>query len=55
MVQVRSSWFSLIDRNPQIFVSHIFLEKADDFQNAIHRIYRLVTHPSYVTMPVVIR
>src|SRR4029079_8757730 len=34
MVQVQSSWFPLIDRNPQSFVPNIFLAKESDFQQA---------------------
>ena len=29
MVQVQSTWFPVIDRNPQKFVPNIFLAKAD--------------------------
>jgi len=38
MVQVQSSWFPLVDRNPQKFVN---IYKADeaDFQKATQRIY----------------
>src|SRR5580704_822973 len=39
MVQVQSSWFPLVDRNPQKFLS-IPLAKASDFQKATERIYR---------------
>jgi uncharacterized protein len=38
MVQVQSSWFPLIDRNPQKFID-IFQAKESDFQKARHRIY----------------
>jgi putative CocE/NonD family hydrolase len=38
MVQVQSSWFPLVDRNPQQFVN-IYKATAADFQKAIHRIY----------------
>jgi predicted acyl esterase len=31
MVQVQSSWFPVIDRNPQTFVPNIFLAQASDF------------------------
>jgi uncharacterized protein len=39
MVQVQSSWFPLIDRNPQTFVN-IPDAKAADFQKATEKIYR---------------
>jgi putative CocE/NonD family hydrolase len=39
MVQVQSSWFPLIDRNPQTFVD-IYTAKASDFQKTRQRVYR---------------
>jgi uncharacterized protein len=39
MVQVQSSWFPLVDRNPQKFVD-IYKAVDGDFQKATHRIYR---------------
>ena len=39
MVQVQSSWFPLVDRNPQTFVN-IPTAKPEDFQKATHRIHR---------------
>jgi uncharacterized protein len=39
MVQVQSTWFPLIDRNPQKFVD-IYSAKASDFQKATQRVYR---------------
>ncbi|GAB3552135.1 CocE/NonD family hydrolase [Spirosoma fluminis] len=39
MIQVQSSWFPLIDRNPQTFVNNIYTAKATDFQAAHHRLY----------------
>jgi len=38
MVQVQSSWFPLVDRNPQKFVN-IYKATAADFQKATHRVY----------------
>jgi putative CocE/NonD family hydrolase len=40
LVQVQSSWFPLIDRNPQTFVPNIFEAKESDFKKATHKIYR---------------
>ena len=40
MIQVCSSWFPLIDRNPQTFVPNIFEAKEGDFRRATHRVYR---------------
>jgi putative CocE/NonD family hydrolase len=39
MVQIQSSWFPLVDRNPQTFVT-IPTAKPEDFRKATHRIYR---------------
>jgi len=55
MVQVQSTWFPLIDRNPQTFVKNIFIAKSSDFQPATHRIFRSSTTASNVTLPVVVR
>ncbi len=55
MVQVQSTWFPLIDRNPQKFVPNIFLAGPDDFQKATERIYRSTLYPSSIELPVVER
>jgi hypothetical protein len=55
MVQVQSTWFPIIDRNPQTFVPNIFEAKASDFRAATHRIHRSVKYPSRVTIPVVLQ
>lgn len=55
MVQVQSTWFPLIDRNPQTFVPNIFEAKETDFHAATHRIYRSSRYPSRVSIPVVTR
>ena len=39
MIQVQSTWFPLIDRNPQKFVPNIFKADETDFQKATHRVY----------------
>ncbi len=54
MVQVQSSWFPIIDRNPQTFVPNIFKATAADFKAATQRIYRSPRYPSHVTIPVVV-
>jgi len=53
MVQVQSSWFPIIDRNPQKFVPNIFLAKDSDFIKATQRIFRSKKFPSHLTLPVV--
>lgn len=53
MVQVQSSWFPIIDRNPQTFVPNIFNARPEDFRSATQRIFRDADHPSRVTVSVV--
>ncbi len=53
MVQVQSTWFPLIDRNPQTFVPNIFAAKESDFRPASIRVYRSLSAASNVTLPVV--
>jgi len=47
MVQVQSSWFPLVDRNPQKFVD-IYHATEADFQKAIHRVYRSARMSSHL-------
>jgi uncharacterized protein len=53
MVQVQSTWFPLIDRNPQTFVPNIFAAKPTDFRAATVRVYRSAANASNVSIPVV--
>lgn len=48
MVQVQSSWFPMIDRNPQTFVD-IYHAKERVFHKATQRVYRDARHPSHVS------
>jgi putative CocE/NonD family hydrolase len=50
MVQVQSSWFPLIDRNPQGWVDNIYEAQEGDFVSAQHRVYRDVGHPSRIVL-----
>jgi uncharacterized protein len=52
MVQVQSSWFPLVDRNPQKFVN-IYEAKESDFQKATIRIYHDAANSSGILLPVV--
>jgi putative CocE/NonD family hydrolase len=52
MVQVQSTWFPIIDRNPQKFVPNIFEAKESDYQKATQRIYRSKEYPSGVVISV---
>ncbi|MFC2123900.1 CocE/NonD family hydrolase [Bacteroidota bacterium] len=48
MIQIQSTWFPLIDRNPQKYMDNIFLADEDDFIKARHRIYRDSDNASFV-------
>ena len=52
MVQVQSSWFPLIDRNPQTFV-RIRDAKPEDFKAATQQLYRWRDQPSSLSVRVV--
>jgi putative CocE/NonD family hydrolase len=51
MVQVQSSMFPLIDRNPQTFVD-IMKAKESDFKTATNRVYTSKENPSYLKVRV---
>ncbi len=51
MVQVQSSWFPLVDRNPQTFVN-IPTAKLEDFVKATHRVFRGGNTASSLTVQV---
>ncbi|MEO6611909.1 MAG: CocE/NonD family hydrolase [Chitinophagaceae bacterium] len=48
MIQVQSTWFPLIDRNPQKYVPNIFEAKESDFIKAEQRVY----FNTYIELPV---
>jgi putative CocE/NonD family hydrolase len=52
MVQVSSTWFPVIDRNPQKFVPNIFEAEDADFQKATQRVYRSAKSPSHMMLDV---
>ena len=47
MVQVQSSWFPLVDRNPQTFCD-IYAARESDFHAATHRLYHTAAYPSRI-------
>jgi len=53
MVQIQSTWFPLIDRNPQKFVPSIYEAVASDFVRATQRIYCSPGMPSHIVLPIV--
>jgi putative CocE/NonD family hydrolase len=52
MVQVQSTWFPVIDRNPQTFVENIYKATEADYKPATQRVYRSGRYASHVTLPV---
>jgi len=53
MVQIQSTWFPVIDRNPQKFVPNIYRATTSDYVPATQRIYCSTTMPSHLVLPVV--
>ena len=54
MVQVQSSWFPLVDRNPQTYVD-IYTAKDSDFRKATQRVHRSKERASRLVAPVLVR
>ncbi|MEO8027998.1 MAG: CocE/NonD family hydrolase [Bryobacteraceae bacterium] len=52
MVQVQSTWFPVIDRNPQTFVPSIYDAADSDYQKATQKIFRSKRYPSRIVLPV---
>jgi uncharacterized protein len=52
MVQIQSTWFPLIDRNPQVF-TNIYEANASDFRSATHQVHRSGARASHLVLPVV--
>jgi predicted acyl esterase len=51
MIQIQSTWFPLIDRNPQKFLN-IPDATPSDFVKSIERIHRSKENPTSVVLPV---
>jgi hypothetical protein len=52
MIQIQSTWFPLVDLNPQKYVDNIFNAGEDDFIKTIHRVYHQPGKESYVELGV---
>jgi len=50
---VQSTWFPLIDRNPQKYLPSIFDAKASDYVKATQRVYTTPAMASRIVLPVV--
>jgi putative CocE/NonD family hydrolase len=55
MVQVQSTWFPVIDRNPQTFVENIFKAAEEDYKPATQHVHRSSRFASHVLLPVLTR
>jgi predicted acyl esterase len=55
MVQVQSTWFPVIDRNPQTFVPNIFRAKESDFRPATQKVFRSGKQASYIALPIEVK
>jgi len=53
MVQIQSTWFPIIDRNPQKYVPSIYKASAADYIPATQRIYCSPAMPSHIALPIV--
>jgi hypothetical protein len=53
MIQIQSTWFPVIDRNPQKFVPSIYKAEASYFVAATQRIYCSPTMPSHIVLPII--
>jgi putative CocE/NonD family hydrolase len=52
MVQIQSTWFPLVDLNPQKYVENIYEAKSGDFMKAVHRVYHQSAKASYIEVGV---
>jgi hypothetical protein len=55
MVQIQSTWFPLVARNPQKFMPNYKQATDADFQKATERVYHSLANPSQIILPVVKR
>ena len=53
MVQIQSTWFPVIDRNPQTFVPNIYKARPEDYRPATWRILSTPEMASKIVLPVV--
>lgn len=51
-IQIQSTWFPLIDRNPQKYVDNIFEASEEDFVKAIHKVFHTENFPGKINVMV---
>jgi putative CocE/NonD family hydrolase len=52
MIQIQSTWFPLVARNPQKFMPNYKLATQSDFQKVVNRVYFGQRTPSSIVLPV---
>jgi len=52
MIQIQSTWFPLVARNPQQFVSNYGQSSGTTFQRATERVYRGGKYASRIFLPI---
>ncbi|MEO5894058.1 MAG: CocE/NonD family hydrolase [Ferruginibacter sp.] len=52
MIQIQSTWFPIIDRNPQKYIPSIFTASENDFIKATQTIYCNDQYATYIELPV---
>ncbi|MFN2598889.1 MAG: CocE/NonD family hydrolase [Pyrinomonadaceae bacterium] len=55
MVQIQSTWFPLVARDPQRYVPNYKLGTDADFQKATERVYHAAATPSQIVLPILKR
>jgi putative CocE/NonD family hydrolase len=55
MVQIQSTWFPLVARDPQKFMENYQVATDADFQKATERVYHAAAQPSQIILPVLRR
>ena len=53
MVQIQSTWFPLVARNPQKYMDNYKLATAADFQKATERVYYGGKNSSIIVLPII--
>lgn len=48
MIQIQSTWFPLVDLNPQKYVDNIFYAKPEDFIKSTNRVYHQPGNESFI-------
>ncbi len=54
MIQIQSTWFPLVDRNPHHYVDNVFLADEEDFVKATQRVYRSSEYASRIDVTVLL-